>query len=98
MFRDFVGNPDYYENDNISLLRISDDDDNSHYIYIKNISHLLKLSYQRKDTDNVCPYCNKCFDCFNFSDHIKQCYKIQFNDSSLIKLTENQKTTCTRSN
>ena len=35
IIRDFVGNPDYYENDNINLLRISDDDDNSHiYIYI----------------------------------------------------------------
>jgi hypothetical protein len=35
IIRDFVGNPDCYINENINLLRISDDDDNSHYIYIK---------------------------------------------------------------
>ena len=35
IIRDFVGNPDYYENDNINLLRISDGDDNSHYMYNK---------------------------------------------------------------
>ena len=41
IIRDFVGNPDYYENDNINLLRTSDDDDNSHYIYSKKNSHSL---------------------------------------------------------
>ena len=35
IIRDFVGNPDYYENDKINLLRISDGDDNSHYMYNK---------------------------------------------------------------
>ena len=71
IIRDFVGNPDYYENDNINLLRISDDDDNSHYRYINNLSQLLNVSAPKKDTDNYCPYCNTCFDCFNVSEHIK---------------------------
>ena len=38
IIRDFVGNPDYYENDNINLLRISDDEFTLYiyiYIYIK---------------------------------------------------------------
>ena len=86
IIRDYIGNPDYYLNDNINLLRISDDDDNSHYVYIKRVSRLFNLSSTKKDTENYCPYCNKCFYSFDFSDHINKCYKIQFNEGSLIKL------------
>jgi hypothetical protein len=60
--RDFLGNPDYFLNDNINLLRITDNEDNSHYVYIKHVSRLFNLSSTKKDTDNYCPYCNKCFD------------------------------------
>ena len=86
--RDFLGNPYYFLNDNINLLRIIDTEDNSHYVYIKHISRLFNLSATKKDTDNYCPYCNKCFNSFDFSEHINKCYKIQFNEGSLIKLPE----------
>ena len=86
--RDFLGNPDYFLNDNINLLRITDNEDNSHYVYIKHISRLFNLSATKKDTDNYCPYCNKCFDSFDFSQHINTCYKIPFNEGSLIKLPQ----------
>ena len=88
IIRDFLGNPDYFLNDNINLLRITDDEDNSHYVYIKHISRLFNLSYTKKDTSNYCPYCNKCFNSFDFSQHINTCYKIQFNEGSLIKLPQ----------
>ena len=86
--RDFLGNPDYFVNDNINLLRITNNEDNSHYVYIKHVSRLFNLSSTKKDTDNYCPYCNKCFHSFDFSQHINTCYKIQFNEGSLIKLPQ----------
>jgi uncharacterized C2H2 Zn-finger protein len=86
--RDFLGNPDYFLNDNINLLRITDNEDNSHYVYIKHVSRLFNLGSTKKDTDNYCPYCNKCFDRFDFSEHINKCYTIQFNEGSLIKLPQ----------
>ena len=42
----------------------------------------------KKDTDNYCPSCNKCFGSFDFSEHNNKCYKIQFNESSLRKLPQ----------
>ena len=88
IIRDFLGNPDYFLNDNINLLRITDDEDNSHYVYIKHISRLFNLSYTKKYTSNYCPYCNKCENSFDFSQHINTCYKLQFNEGSLIKLPQ----------
>ena len=61
IIRDYIGNPDYYLNDNINLLRISDDDDNSHYVYIKHVSRLFNLSATKKDTEHYCPYCTHAF-------------------------------------
>ena len=84
--RDSLDNPEYFLNDNINLLRITDNEDNSHYVYIKHISRLFNLSSTKKDTTNYCPYCNKCFNSFDFSENINKCYKIQFNEGSLIKL------------
>ena len=43
IIRDFVGNPDQYENDKINLLRISDGDDNSHYMYNKKLRLILSI-------------------------------------------------------
>ena len=53
--RDFLGNPDYFLNDNINLLRIIDNEDNSHYVYIKHASRMFNLRSTKKDTDNYCP-------------------------------------------
>ena len=41
---------------------------------------------------NYCPCCNKGYDWFNVSAHITKWYKIQLDDGSLIKRTENQNT------
>ena len=73
--RDFLGNPNDFLNDNINLRRITDNEDNSHYVYIKHVSRLFTLSSTKKDTNNYCPYCNKCFDSFDFSEHNNKCYK-----------------------
>ena len=53
--RDFLGHPDYFLNDNINLFRITDNEDDSHYVYIKQVSRLFTSSSTKKDTDNYCP-------------------------------------------
>ena len=75
IIRDYIGNSASYLNDNINLLRIRDDNDNSHYVYIKHASRLFNLSSTKKDTEKYCPYCNKCFNGFDFSKHNNKCYK-----------------------
>ena len=48
IIRDFLGNPYYFLNDNINLFRITDNEDNSHYVYIKHVSRLFNLSSTKK--------------------------------------------------
>ena len=88
IFREKLGNPDHFNNDVIYLLRL-DMEEKSHYIYIKHLERLFNLNriVSKKD-QNYCPYCEKhCED--NMSDHIKKCYKLQFNDGALLKLPPN---------
>ena len=91
IIRDFVGNPDYYENDNINLLRTSDDDDNSHYIYSKKNSHSLNLVTKEKIHNISALIAINVLIVLLFQ--IIKNYKIQFNEGSLMKLPEHQKTT-----
>ena len=67
------------------MLRI-DNDEKSHYIYIKHLQRLFNLNRIVSNTDkSYCPYCEKhCED--NMSDRIKRCYRLQFNDGALLKL------------
>ena len=85
IFREKMGNPDYVSNDVIYLLRI-EDEEKSHYVYIKHLSRFINLNYNGKATgQNFCPYCEKpCDDCL--SSHIAKCYKIQFNENALVTL------------
>ena len=85
IFREKLGNPDYFTNHVMYLLRL-DVEDKSHYIYIKHLERFFNLNriVSHKD-EHYCPYCEKqCDD--NMSDHIKKCYKLQFNDGALLKL------------
>jgi hypothetical protein len=86
--REKIGNSDFITNDIIYLLRI-ENEEKSHYVYIKHLSRFINLSYMNKniDMDCFCPYCNK-QQKENFTEHIKKCYKSQFNDGTLLKLPE----------
>ena len=90
ILKDFLGNVNYYNNDRINLLRIEDKDnfEKSHYIYIKHLGRLLNLSHLHKNEENYCPYCNKDVKCDDIKEHVQKCYKLQFNDCSLLKLLE----------
>ena len=85
IYREKLGNPDYFTNDVVYLLRL-DREDQSHYIYIKHLERFFNLNRHDSQRDkNYCPYCEKqCED--DMPDHIKKCYKLQFNDGALLKL------------
>ena len=82
LFLSSLGNPDYFTNDVIYLLRI-DNDEKSHYIHIKHLQRLFNLNRIVSNKDkNYCPYCEKqCEE--NMGEHIKQCYNIQLRDRDL---------------
>ena len=88
-------------NDVIYLLRI-DNEEKSHYLYIKHLSRLFNLSrHVSIKKDCWCPYCEKQQESNDMADHIKKCYKLQFNDGALLKLPEKTHTwdlTITRTN
>ena len=70
IFREKLGNPEYFNNDVMYLLRI-DKDDKSHYIYIKHLQRFFNLNRIVSNKDkSYCPYCEKQRE-DNMSDHIK---------------------------
>jgi hypothetical protein len=87
VFREKLGNPEYVPNDVIYLLRI-ENEETSHYVYIKHLSRLINFNFNGKTTaKQLCPYCEKaCDECL--TTHIKTCYKIQFKEGALLKLPE----------
>ena len=70
IYREKLGNPDYFTNDVMYLLR-RDKDEKSNYIYIKHLQRFFNLNRIVSNKDkSYCPYCEKqCED--NMSDHIK---------------------------
>jgi hypothetical protein len=87
---EYAGNIDYIRNDIIYLLRI-EQEEQSHYVYIKHIQRLLNLnSYTKPDKHKeFCPYCNKNVEVKDFFDnHLRDCYKRASGEGSLIKLPE----------
>ena len=59
----------------IYLLR-KENEDKSHYVYIKSISRLSNLSNNSTDVDKeLCPYCNLKFQSHKFETHIKHVIK-----------------------
>ena len=86
-FSEKMGNPDYVSNDVVYLLRI-EDEETSHYVYIKHLSRFINLNYNGKATgQNFCPFCEKqCDECL--ISHIPKCYKLQFQEGALVRLPE----------
>ena len=81
-----MGNPCYICNDVIYLLRI-ENEEKSHYVYIKHLSRLMNFNRHYSHVDGSwCPYCEKHQGDEIMSDHIKKCFKLQFNDGALLKL------------
>ena len=59
IYREKLGNPDYFTNDVMYLLRI-DKDEKSHYIYIKHLQRFFNLNRIVSNKDkSYCPYCEK---------------------------------------
>ena len=62
------------------LLRV-ENEDNSHYIYIKHIGRLLNLSetgHKDNKDKKFCPYCSKLYHLKKFELHVKYCYTDNF--------------------
>jgi len=71
IFREKLGNPDYFTNDVIYLLRL-DVQEKSHYIYIKHLERFFNLNRIVSNKDKTyCTYCEKQYD-VNMSGHIKK--------------------------
>ena len=87
IIREYIGNPEYIMNDNVNLLRI-ENEEKSHYVYIKHIARLINLNAHKSHHGCWCPYCEKPQPEENIRDHIGKCYKLQFNDGALLKLPE----------
>jgi hypothetical protein len=85
VFREKLGNPEYVSNDVIYLLRI-ENEEKSHYVYIKHLSRLINFNKNGKKTDKqFFPFCEKaCDECL--TQHIPKCYKLQFKENALVTL------------
>ena len=85
------GNVDYYNKDLIYLLRIQNEE-NSHFVYIKHISRLLNLSTNKGDDNKrFCPFCESKFDLEKFDKHISSCYTVSKDGSILTMPPEGSK-------
>ena len=82
---DKPGKAQYLLNDCIYLLRI-DDEEQSHYVYIKHIDRLVKLHHHLIDKDKrFCPICEKGVKLNEYTRHVSQCYAFS-KDSTLLRL------------
>ena len=65
------------------LLRV-DNEDASHYIYIKHIARFLNISStghkEAMKDKRFCPYCSKLYELKKFDLHVKYCYSDNFED------------------
>ena len=72
-------NIDYLTYDLIYLLRV-DNEDKSHYLYIKNINHFVNLNKHCCDKDKrFCPMCNNKVDLKEYNNHISKCINLLMN-------------------
>jgi hypothetical protein len=79
------GKTEYILNDCIYLLRI-EQEEQSHYVYIKKIESLLNLHHHMVDKDKRwCPMCHKKIEMKEYRSHLSKCYKF-CQDSTLIRL------------
>ena len=84
---DTEGTAEYAMNEIIHLLRI-EEEDNSHYVYIKKIENFINLSTHSCDKGKrYCPNCNKKIKEADFTKHVSKCLKFH-KDGTFIKLPE----------
>ena len=77
------GNIDYIQNDIIYLLRI-EQEENSHYVYIKHIDRLLNIHTHVDDKGKkFCPMCSKKIAFSDWNCHISKCYDFCKNSTAL---------------
>ena len=87
VYREKIGNPDYVTKDVVYLLRI-ENEEKSHYIYIKHLPRFINFNYNGQNKDKTfCPFCEKPFS-EDINEHVKKCYKLHFNEGSIVKLPE----------
>jgi hypothetical protein len=81
------GNTDYITNDIIYLLRV-ENDETSHYIYIKLVERLFNLHQHIADKDKrFCPMCNGKIKFCEYDKHLKDCYQF-CKEGSMLKLPD----------
>jgi len=84
---DFVGNNEYIDTNLIYLLRV-EQDNKSHYIYIKHIERLMRIHTQTcHQGKKYCPICQKAVKGEILKEHFTQCYRFA-KESTIIKLPE----------
>ena len=82
-----IGNKDYILKDVIYLLRI-ENEDNSHYVYIKHIERLFNRHVNSKTVGTkLCPLCEKDIKEKDYRNHVSICYKF-CKEGTIIKLPE----------
>ena len=69
IIREYIGNPEYIMNDNVNLLRI-ENEEKSHYVYIKHLARLINLNAHKSHNGCWRPYCEKPQPEENIRDHI----------------------------
>ena len=63
----------YLSNDIVYLLRI-ENDEKSHYVYVKHVERLLNLHHQAVDKDKrFCPMCEGKIKLCDYTKHLKDC-------------------------
>ena len=74
-----------YDKYHIYLLRV-ENEEQSHFIYIRLIGRLMNIHHQAVDKDKrFCPHCNGKIKQSDFTKHITECYRFA-KDSTLTKL------------
>ncbi len=82
-----TGHEDYYTKDLVNLLRI-EDNEKSHYVYVKNISNLLKLCHGSDGNNrSFCQFCQNKVPEDKFKAHLASCYNIAKNvDCTILQM------------
>ena len=83
--KDKDGNGKYLSN-RVTLLRI-ENEDHSHYIYIKHLDRLLRNhENSRVCGNNMCFYCEKMIHVDEHECHMRECYKLVQNTGAILEL------------
>ena len=84
--KDKDGNGRYLDN-RVTLLRLENNEGNSHYVYIKHIDRLMHTHHRVEDTGKMmCLYCQQKIPAENYNEHIHQCYKLAQDTGALLQL------------